>query len=193
MSEETKEESQKGEGNSVDTTAGGAEDAVETKVESAEVAGPASVRGESKSETETATKTLESARPPETKEASEQVAAASAHGGHGHGDGHGHVLPMWLLLGVLGALVVLTVLTVAVTAIDLGTQGNLVVAMVIATVKAILVMGIFMHLFWDSRFNLIAFASSFLFVLLFLSMAVLDRSEYTPTVLEFEADAAAKK
>jgi len=194
MSEETKEESQTGEGTSVDTTAGGAEDAVETKVESAEVAGPSSEKSqEAPADTETETKTLESARPPETKEAEGQVAAASGHGGHGHGEGHGHPQPMWMLLGVLGALIVLTVLTVAVTAIDLGAQGNLVVAMIIATVKAILVMGFFMHLFWDSRFNLIAFASSFLFVLLFLSMSVLDRSEYRPTVLEWEADSAAKK
>lgn len=141
------------------------------------------------------TTTLESARPPEVPEH-----AAAAHGGdqghgggHGHGDGHGHVAPMWLLLGVLGALIVLTVLTVGVTAVDLGAQGNLVVAMIIATIKAILVMGFFMHLIWDSRFNLIAFTSSFLFVILFLSMSVLDRSEYRPTVQAFESDAAAKK
>jgi cytochrome c oxidase subunit 4 len=100
---------------------------------------------------------------------------------------------MVLLLGVLGALIVLTILTVAVTSVDLGSQGNLVVAMIIATIKAILVMGFFMHLIWDSRFNLIAFTSSFLFVILFLSMAVLDRAEYQPTVQAFESDAAAKK
>ena len=43
---------------------------------------------------------------------------------------------MSLLLGVLGALVILTVLTVAVTAVDLGSQGNFIVAMIIATVFA---------------------------------------------------------
>src|SRR5262245_55968260 len=62
------------------------------------------------------------------------------HGDHAHGDGHDHGLahttPVWLLFGVLGALLVLTVATVAVTSVDLGAQNNLIVAMVIATVKA---------------------------------------------------------
>jgi cytochrome c oxidase subunit IV len=102
---------------------------------------------------------------------------------------------MPLLVGVLGALIVLTVMTVGVTAVDLGSQGNFIVAMIVATIKAILVMGFFMHLFWDSKFNVIAFTSSFLFVVLFLGMAVLDRSEYRPTVQEFEnaTEQAAKK
>lgn len=116
------------------------------------------------------------------------------HDGHGHGghedhDEHlGHTAPISLLVGVLIALGMLTILTVAVTAIDLGGQGNFVVAMVIATVKAILVMGYFMHMFWDAKFNVVAFTSSFLFVLLFLAMAVLDRAEYQDDLDQFEVD-----
>lgn len=120
------------------------------------------------------------------------------HGGHGHG-GHedhqehlGHTAPMSLLIGVLTALIMLTILTVAVTAIDLGGQGNFVVAMIIATVKAALVMGYFMHMIWDSKFNVVAFTSSFLFVLLFLAMTVLDRGEYRDDVKAFENDQAAQ-
>lgn len=121
-----------------------------------------------------------------------------AHGAHGHGghdDHFAHTTPMWLLLGVLGALIVLTVMTVGVTMVDLGSQGNFVVAMIIATIKAALVMGFFMHLVWDSKFNVVAFVSSFLFVLLFLSMAVLDRKEYQPVIDTFEnaAKEAAQK
>lgn len=120
-------------------------------------------------------------------------------GGHGaassggaHGDEHfAHTTPFSLLVGVLGALVILTILTVAVTAVDLGSQGNFIVAMIIATIKAGLVMAYFMHLVWDSRFNVVAFLSSFLFVLLFLSMALLDRREYQSGIDQFEADAAA--
>ena len=82
----------------------------------------------------------------------------------------------------------LTILTVGVTAIDLGSQGNFVVAMVIATVKAALVMAYFMHMVWDSKFNVVAFTSSFLFVLLFLAMSVVDRSEYQQDVNVWEAD-----
>lgn len=178
MSEETKQSSNQ---TSVDTTAGGAEDPVDARTPGLEDSVAASPP--SRGTIDATTTTLESARPPEGHGA----------GGHGDGHGHGHVLPMWLLLGVLGALVVLTVVTVGVTAVDLGAQGNLIVAMIIATIKAILVMGFFMHLIWDSRFNLIAFTSSFFFVILFLSMSMLDRSEYHSTVQAFESDAAAKK
>lgn len=117
--------------------------------------------------------------------------AGHGHGGHdggGHDDHLGHTAPVSVLVGVLVALGMLTVLTVAVTAVDLGSQGNFVVAMIIATVKAILVMGYFMHMFWDSRFNVVAFSSSFLFVLLFLAMAVLDGSEYQEEVKTYEND-----
>ena len=119
-------------------------------------------------------------------------AAGDAHGGGGHG-GHGdehfaHTLPMTVLGGVLGALIVLTVLTVAVTSVDLGSQGNFIVAMIIATIKAALVMGYFMHLVWDSKFNVFVFLSSFFFVMLFLSMALLDRQEYQSGIDRFEAD-----
>lgn len=114
---------------------------------------------------------------------------AHGHGGHEDHDEHlGHTAPVSILVGVLIALGMLTILTVAVTAVDLGSQGNFVVAMIIATVKAILVMGYFMHMFWDSRFNVVAFTSSFLFVLLFLAMAVLDGSEYQQDVKDYQND-----
>ncbi|MCH2110284.1 MAG: cytochrome C oxidase subunit IV family protein [Polyangiaceae bacterium] len=110
------------------------------------------------------------------------------------GDHHGpHITPKPLLLGVLGALIVLTVLTVGVTAIDLGSEGNFVVAMVIATIKAVLVMAFFMHLAWDKKFNVVVFCSSFLFVLLFLSMSLLDRSEYQSKIDHFSNDNAPKE
>ncbi len=143
--------------------------------------------------------TVEQAEPEKTQLVAAAVAHSDAHGGHsghghagssdhGHDDhGNGHVAPMTMLLGVLGALVILTVMTVMVTAVDLGSQWNFIVAMIIATVKAVLVMGYFMHLVYDSKFNVVVFTSSFLFVLLFLSLAVLDRQEYQPKVDEFEA------
>ena len=109
---------------------------------------------------------------------------SSTEGVHDH-HGHGHVAPMMMLFGVLGALIILTVMTVAVTSVDLGSQGNFVVAMVIATVKAALVMGYFMHLVWDSKFNVVVFLSSFLFVILFLGMALLDRQEYQKSIDDF--------
>jgi cytochrome c oxidase subunit 4 len=118
-----------------------------------------------------------------------------AHGGHGHGeahaDGHDHGLahttPISLLFGILAALLVLTVATVSVTSIDLGAQGNLVVAMIIATVKAALVCTFFMHLLWDKKFHAVLFLTSVLFLILFLSMATTDRGEYQHLVDEYRA------
>jgi cytochrome c oxidase subunit IV len=104
--------------------------------------------------------------------------------GHGHGEDHGlaHTMPIWMLVAVLGALMLLTVLTVSVTSYDLGSEGNLVVGMVIATIKAGLVVTFFMHLLWDKKFHLILFLTAVLFVVLFLSMSVTDRGEYQTNI-----------
>ena len=99
---------------------------------------------------------------------------AIAHEDHGLA----HTMPIWMLFAVLAALMFLTVLTVSVTNYDLGAEGNLVVGMVIATIKAGLVVTFFMHLFWDKKFHLIMFLVAVLFVVLFLSMSITDRGEY---------------
>lgn len=122
---------------------------------------------------------------------------AHDHGhGHGHDDDHAHghddhglahTMPLPLLFGVLGALLALTVATVAVTSIDLGAQGNLIVAMIIATVKAALVCVFFMHLLWDKKFNALLFLTSVLLLILFLSLTTNDRGEYQHDVDAFRA------
>ncbi len=106
--------------------------------------------------------------------------------------GFAHVTPLKLLFGVLGILLVLTVATVAVTSIDLGSQWNLVVAMVIATIKAGLVVTFFMHLLWDKRFHLLVFLSSVLFLILFLGLAIADHKEYQHDIDAKEADMKAQ-
>jgi cytochrome c oxidase subunit 4 len=120
-----------------------------------------------------------------------------AHVAHAHGDGHDHGLahttPISLLFGILGALLVLTIATVAVTSVDLGAQGNLVVAMLIATIKAALVCTFFMHLLWDKKFNTVLFLTSVLFLILFLSMATADRGEYQNDVDAYRAQQLAPK
>ena len=97
-----------------------------------------------------------------------------------------HVMPLPVLFGVWGALMVLTVLTVSVTTFDLGTSGNLIVAMVIATIKAALVIAFFMHLLYDRAFNLLLFLSSVLFVILFITLSMMDRAEYQPAIDQLE-------
>ena len=111
---------------------------------------------------------------------------AHAHGGH---DDHGlaHTMPVSLLVGVLAALMFLTIVTVAVTRVDLGSQGNLIVAMVIATIKAGLVVTFFMHLLWDKKFHLILFLTSVLFLILFMSLSINDRSEYEQDIETYRA------
>lgn len=119
-------------------------------------------------------------------------AHAHAHGGH---DDHGlaHTTPVSLLVGILAALMFLTILTVAVTRIDLGSQGNLIVAMVIATIKAGLVVTFFMHLLWDKKFHLILFLTSVLFLILFMSLSINDRSEYEADIELYRAAQAQPK
>lgn len=69
-----------------------------------------------------------------------------------HHDDHselGHVLPYSTYLSVFIALVVLTVITVAAAQMDFGNM-NLVVAMVIASIKAGIVALFFMHLKYEN-------------------------------------------
>jgi cytochrome c oxidase subunit 4 len=152
-------------------------------------------------ETEAEGSELEMAQKPKPDEPT-----GTEHGGRGqgrghahddHGDGHDHGLahttPVSLLFIILGILLALTVATVAVTSIDLGAQGNLIVAMVIATVKAGLVCTFFMHLLWDKKFNTILFLTSVLFLILFLSMATADRGEYQHDVDTYRAVQVAPK
>ena len=119
-----------------------------------------------------------------------QLAHAGPHDDHAD-HGLAHTMPVWMLIAVLGALMGLTVLTVSVTNFDLGSQGNLVVGMVIATIKASLVVTFFMHLLWDKKFHLILFLTAILFVVLFLSMSVTDRSEYQHNIDLYQSTTSA--
>jgi cytochrome c oxidase subunit 4 len=62
---------------------------------------------------------------------------------HGH-DMQGHIVPVRTFFKVLVALLILTVITVAAAQVDLG-KWNIVGALVIASVKASLVILVFMH------------------------------------------------
>ncbi len=100
----------------------------------------------------------------------------------------GHVAPLWALFGTFGALLVLTIATVAVTYVDLGPL-NLWVALGIAVVKATLVALFFMHLFWDNKFNAFILLCGFLFVMLFIGIALLDTSQYQGELIQGYAPA----
>jgi cytochrome c oxidase subunit 4 len=68
---------------------------------------------------------------------------------------------------------VLTAITVAVSYVDLG-AWNIAVALLVATAKASLVAAIFMHLWYDHRFNALVLGSSVFFLVVLLAFTFAD-------------------
>jgi cytochrome c oxidase subunit 4 len=73
----------------------------------------------------------------------------------------------------LFALLFLTIITVAAASFNFG-SANVVIALAIASVKAILVGLFFMHLIWDKPVNTIVIVAGFLFLGIFLMFDFLD-------------------
>lgn len=73
----------------------------------------------------------------------------------------------------LFALLFLTIITVAAASFNFG-SANVVIALAIATVKALLVALFFMHLIWDKPVNAIIAIAGFLFLGIFLMFDFLD-------------------
>ena len=103
----------------------------------------------------------------------------AAHGEHSHG--FAHPAPVWQLLSVFFALVGLTILTCYQASLDTG-DLELILSLVIATIKAILVVLFFMHMLHDKPLNAIIFCSSFVFVALFLGFTLMDAHAYRDSV-----------
>lgn len=104
----------------------------------------------------------------------------------GH-DEHGfaHVMAPSTLITVFVLLLALTWLTVFVSAnVELG-EFEIWASMGIATVKAALVIFLFMHMAFDKPLNGILFFFSFLFVALFVGVALTDKYEYNDDVKEW--------
>ena len=89
-----------------------------------------------------------------------------------------HVSPLSTYLKVFGALLVLTVATVGVSVyaehVDLDATISIIIAMAVACVKASLVGAWFMHLKYDTKFNVLIFLSSFWFIALFFVFTCID-------------------
>ncbi|MFH2054836.1 MAG: cytochrome C oxidase subunit IV family protein [bacterium] len=86
---------------------------------------------------------------------------------------HPHITPLRTYLGVFLALLVLTAITVTVAQIDFG-AWNLVVALIVASIKAILVALIFMHLYSDSKLYFLIFAGALAFLGVFIILTMFD-------------------
>lgn len=105
-------------------------------------------------------------------------------GEHGHDGDTPHVVSLFLLRAVLGVLVFFTILTVASSRaeiwiadtfeLEIPTLVNVLVAMSIATIKAVFVVAIFMHLKWDNRLNMMVFLFTLMGVGLFIGLTAMD-------------------
>ena len=89
------------------------------------------------------------------------------------------IVPVSTYLAIFGALIALTVLTVWVATIDLGDM-NVVVAMIVATIKAVLVLLFFMHLLFDRQFHGVIVMAALLFAFLFIGLTLMDAVAYQP-------------
>ena len=84
-----------------------------------------------------------------------------------------HVLPLSIYLGIGSILIILTAVTVYVSFIDFG-PFNLMVAMIIAAVKASLVALYFMHLKYDNKLYAMFFISALFFLAVFVVITMFD-------------------
>jgi len=108
---------------------------------------------------------------------------ATAHNAH-HDDGavHAHVSSVPFYVAVFLGLLMLTGATVGQSYIDLG-KANLFFVILIATLKASLVVTFFMHLRWDNKFNALIFVSCIFFIGVFFAYTLNDtdrRGELDP-------------
>ncbi|HEY7338547.1 MAG TPA: cytochrome C oxidase subunit IV family protein [Bryobacteraceae bacterium] len=102
------------------------------------------------------------------------AASAAAHE-HEHGG-------VAIYAKTLIALLFLTAITIAAASFNFG-QGNVVIALAIATMKGSLVVLFFMHLRWDKPVNRIIAMAGFLFLGIFIAFCLLDfnsRNNYVP-------------
>jgi cytochrome c oxidase subunit IV len=89
-------------------------------------------------------------------------------------NGHAiHILPLRVYLMVGATLLALTFVTVYVSTFDFG-EWNLIVAMVIAAIKALLVAFFFMHLFYDSKVYFSIFVGALMFLAIFIVFTLFD-------------------
>jgi cytochrome c oxidase subunit IV len=89
------------------------------------------------------------------------------------GKSHHHILPLKVYLGIGAALLILTFVTVEVSLHDFGGL-NIVIALAIASIKALLVAFFFMHLWYDNKLFFIAFTVCLLCLTVFIVLTMFD-------------------
>ncbi|MCH2176203.1 MAG: cytochrome C oxidase subunit IV family protein [Lentisphaeria bacterium] len=115
---------------------------------------------------------------------------------------HPHVMPLWVYFGVYFALLVLTAVTVGVTKLpthaifgEMTHTVDVIIAMAVATVKATLVLLIFMHLLFDNKLYSLLFSGCMFFVVLFITFSMLDTHSrgFVDEIREYTISAEGKR
>jgi cytochrome c oxidase subunit IV len=100
----------------------------------------------------------------------------SAHATHHGGSARTYTL-------ILGALITLTAITVTASGIDFGSPTvNVIIALIIASIKGSLVALFFMHLKYDKPLNGVIFLTGLVFLSVFLIFCYVD-ADSRPTVI----------
>lgn len=84
-----------------------------------------------------------------------------------------HVIPGSIYVGIWATLMVLTAVTVFASEIDLG-PWNIVLALVIATIKGTLVVLFFMHLKYSPKLTVVTVVAAVFFLLILLGLSMTD-------------------
>jgi len=87
-----------------------------------------------------------------------------------------HIVPLRIYLAVGAALLILTGVTVTVSLIPLG-GWNVVVALTVAAIKALLVAFFFMHLLYDKKIFLVIFTMAVIILAIFITLTMFDTME----------------
>ena len=112
----------------------------------------------------------------------------------GHEEHHLHVTPFWTMLWVFVVLIILTILTVwssnvhylgvGNSSITIDSNMHITLALVIATVKAVLVGAYFMHLLYDKAINTVVVGATLFATVLFIGFTLFDLSNRSTVVPE---------
>jgi cytochrome c oxidase subunit 4 len=84
-----------------------------------------------------------------------------------------HITPLWVYLAVFAALVVGTIVTYLASTVDLG-WANTPIALVIATIKAVLVILYFMHVIYSPRLTWVVVIGSFIWLAVLFVLTFAD-------------------
>ena len=98
------------------------------------------------------------------------------------GEVHAHISSVPFYVAVFVGLLILTVATVGQSYVDLG-KANLIFVILIATMKASLVVTFFMHLKWDNKFNALIFLSTIFFIGVFFAYTLNDTGKLILTTI----------